>query len=218
MPDEIYTFCTLRSSRNQSRIELSLREARADMDSSHHGISGYQTIGTSPEALHLGEVANARIGLFRILFNPDTIPFTSLTIASGSATFTTAAAHGLSPGDPILIALRQGSNPPSALLPLAGRRTVATTTATQFTITGIPGAYGPDDASSFLRILSDREHWIELSRHSDGSTPFVRLRHSALDTKLAFSAALIPLASGTLYARADGSPRTLEYFILEGSI
>lgn len=71
MANEIYSFITLRVSRGQSRIELSLRDRFEDMaPPNDHVISAIKTIDATvdtAEALETGEVANPKLGVFRLV-------------------------------------------------------------------------------------------------------------------------------------------------------
>lgn len=71
MANEIYSFITLRVSRGQSRIELSLRDRFEDMETPNdHVISAIKTIDATvdtAESLETGEVANPKLGAFRLM-------------------------------------------------------------------------------------------------------------------------------------------------------
>jgi hypothetical protein len=88
MANEIYSFITLRVSRGQSRIELSLRDRFEDMNPPNdHVISAIKTIDATAEPLETGEVANPKLGAFRLLDTADGAWITLSLNADGSNPF-----------------------------------------------------------------------------------------------------------------------------------
>jgi hypothetical protein len=218
MANEIYAFLTLRVARGQTRIELSQRDSNADMSPDLNATSGYRTIGTSAELIEIGEAVAPKIGAFRLVYNPDIIPFDgSFDITSGVTTFD-ATAHGLSPGDLILVRYKTGAATITGISGILASKVVASTpTANTFTVAtpGEPDNFG--NIGSSVEIVSDEDHTISLSLESDGSDPFATLRHRGASNKLALSMAIVPLATGTIYAIANSTNRSLEYMVTEAS-